>query len=418
MQCDACTLSPAAMHLNHLPPLASRSSRFWAAVVDIVVFIVWVATAWIVGTLLDFDSSGQFAAAVLVCGWIGLTVVQTIFLVKRGQSIGKIALNIKIVRRSDGTIPGFAKIVLLRMVVPSLLSAIPVAGFVIFLIDVLFIFREDRRCLHDLLAETVVVENIQDFSEIPVESQSSPDLVDARITVPENSSPPSSRMAAVPQAADLHSSSTSEPLTPEYPTTMSQTAHPLDEELWEIAAEEVAGPSRRAGLWAKAFAESNGDEAQAKVRYLKWRVEQLQHEEAMRQIAADTAKRDRSLVEHAAQKRAAEIQAAKRDAQKVETFRRRMKELDVMPEQDILAYLGAISPVDLPIVLSVRNEVGGTLLHIASREGFEGLTELLLVKGVDPSLPGPDGLLPYQIAARNGHFKLSTWLAAQTPAPR
>jgi uncharacterized RDD family membrane protein YckC len=43
--------------------------------------------------------------------------------------------------------------VLLRGVVNGLLSIIPLYG----LVDALFIFREDKRCLHDLIAGTIVV---------------------------------------------------------------------------------------------------------------------------------------------------------------------------------------------------------------------------------------------------------------------
>ena len=43
--------------------------------------------------------------------------------------------------------------VLLRVVVNGLLGFIPLYGVV----DILFIFREDRRCIHDLIAGTVVV---------------------------------------------------------------------------------------------------------------------------------------------------------------------------------------------------------------------------------------------------------------------
>ena len=38
------------------------------------------------------------------------------------------------------------------------LAAIPGIGNLYALIDVLCIFREDRRCLHDLIADTNVVE--------------------------------------------------------------------------------------------------------------------------------------------------------------------------------------------------------------------------------------------------------------------
>lgn len=46
----------------------------------------------------------------------------------------------------------------LRSFVNGLIGAIPCIGSIYALVDIVFIFREDRRCLHDLLASTVVVD--------------------------------------------------------------------------------------------------------------------------------------------------------------------------------------------------------------------------------------------------------------------
>lgn len=51
-----------------------------------------------------------------------------------------------------------------------------------------------------------------------------------------------------------------------------------DEGLWASAAQELDSANRRPGLWAKAFAAAQGDEALARVNYLTWRVQQLQSE--------------------------------------------------------------------------------------------------------------------------------------------
>ena len=51
-----------------------------------------------------------------------------------------------------------------------------------------------------------------------------------------------------------------------------------EEQLYAQAAEEVASGQIRQGLWAKAIAETDGDDAAAKARYLKLRVEIMQAE--------------------------------------------------------------------------------------------------------------------------------------------
>ena len=45
----------------------------------------------------------------------------------------------------------------LREIVPAIIGAIPLIGFVFYIVDVCFIFRTDRRCVHDLMANTKVV---------------------------------------------------------------------------------------------------------------------------------------------------------------------------------------------------------------------------------------------------------------------
>jgi hypothetical protein len=52
----------------------------------------------------------------------------------------------------------------------------------------------------------------------------------------------------------------------------------VDEGVYEAAMKEVDGGDRRAGVWAKAFAESDGDEAKAKAKYIQYRVQQIKTE--------------------------------------------------------------------------------------------------------------------------------------------
>jgi uncharacterized RDD family membrane protein YckC len=70
--------------------------------------------------------------------------------------VGKKLAGIRIVR-SDGSRAGLRRIFLLRSVVPGVFGAIPLIGPFFSLIDTLFIFGEERRCVHDLIADTIVV---------------------------------------------------------------------------------------------------------------------------------------------------------------------------------------------------------------------------------------------------------------------
>lgn len=99
-------------------------------------------------------------------GWFILLVVQVILLSTRGQSIGKIIAKVR-VARLDGTKPGFLYAWFVREALVTLggiaLSILPFIGPLLLrpgfhVTDWCLIFRDDRRCLHDLMAGTHVVK--------------------------------------------------------------------------------------------------------------------------------------------------------------------------------------------------------------------------------------------------------------------
>ena len=81
-------------------------------------------------------------------------------------------------------------------------------------------------------------------------------------------------------------------------TVAATTAADPDEALWAAALQEVEGSSRRQGLWARAYASSNGNEAAAKAAYLRDRVPQLTQEQ-QRAIAASQRAIEEAAAEHA-----------------------------------------------------------------------------------------------------------------------
>jgi len=80
--------------------------------------------------------------------------VQMYYLTTRGQSLGKMALGIRIANAVTGESKGFIQNVFLREVLNSLLCMIPLY----FLVDSAFILQDDKRCIHDHIAGTVVVK--------------------------------------------------------------------------------------------------------------------------------------------------------------------------------------------------------------------------------------------------------------------
>jgi uncharacterized RDD family membrane protein YckC len=131
-----------------LPADAGRGSRFFGALIDIALLVVLRG----VGTVAAFAVEGP--EAVFVWGApLALIAIQAVLVSRRGQSIGKLAMRIRI-ERADGRRVGFVHGVLLRSWLMAWLNATPL----VFLLDSLFIFGRERRCLHDRLADTRVVQ--------------------------------------------------------------------------------------------------------------------------------------------------------------------------------------------------------------------------------------------------------------------
>jgi uncharacterized RDD family membrane protein YckC len=148
--------------------LASRLSRFLAAFLDsFIAGLMIYLPAVIVGAATgafdqldrleqggDVDISGLTLPIFLcVVGFIGWAWITLLLVARYGQTIAKRLLEIRVVR-SDGSQASLGRIFWLRNVVNALLGIIPLYA----LVDLLFIFGERRQCIHDLLADTIVVK--------------------------------------------------------------------------------------------------------------------------------------------------------------------------------------------------------------------------------------------------------------------
>lgn len=145
---------------------AERGDRFVANLVDqFIVIVPWLLGVFVSGFLADADHSrGPLSLLIAVLGMfssLGIGVYQLYLVSSRGQTIGKRMRNIRVVRL-DGSRVSLGRILLLRNLVPGLLGSL--CGLVS-LIDALMIFGEERRCLHDLLADTKVVKVTSDMEE-------------------------------------------------------------------------------------------------------------------------------------------------------------------------------------------------------------------------------------------------------------
>jgi uncharacterized RDD family membrane protein YckC len=136
---------------------ASRARRFFASLIDSICLSVIVIPAMYFGGLLDLAASNSWGYSLKtgVLGAVVFLVFNGLLLVQRGQTIGKLVLGIKIVMvdYQPLTVPTLA----IRYGVYFAGNFIPIVGPLFGLINVLFIFGEERRCLHDRAANTIVV---------------------------------------------------------------------------------------------------------------------------------------------------------------------------------------------------------------------------------------------------------------------
>jgi len=140
--------------------LADRATRLGAIILDSIIFIGMVYVPLLVGLAASRGDASDTAGALAIVGfvlaaaglvaWCWLTIV---YVNRNGQSIAKKITGIKIVR-SDGSPAALGRIFWLRNIVNGLLGLIPLYA----VIDSLFIFAESRQCLHDKIADTIVVK--------------------------------------------------------------------------------------------------------------------------------------------------------------------------------------------------------------------------------------------------------------------
>ena len=116
----------------------------------LVSIVLWSA----IGRSDESAGSGMFLGGVgLALMGFGVWCWLTISHVKRnGQTLGKKMLGMKVVRK-DGAPVSLGRIFWLRNVINGLIGIIPLYA----LIDHVFIFGESRQCLHDKIADTIVV---------------------------------------------------------------------------------------------------------------------------------------------------------------------------------------------------------------------------------------------------------------------
>lgn len=157
---------------------ATRGARFAAAIIDVlaiggVAAIIGIVAAIAIPAYATYQKraaaagadvhasvGGSMVAIVIgllaIVAMLGIFIYTAVLVYRYGQTIGKRVMGIRVVR-TDGTRVGFGRFIFLRWLPITLLSMIPLLGYVFSLLDVLLIFRDNRLCVHDNVADTRVV---------------------------------------------------------------------------------------------------------------------------------------------------------------------------------------------------------------------------------------------------------------------
>ena len=141
---------------------SGRMARLGAVLLDSLVIVVpAIVLAIALPSMQDGSGEASPGMAILmvlaVLGVVAFLVYQLVQLHRSGQTFGKKMVGVRIVR-TDGSRASLGRILGLRYFVPGLIGAIPLLGALFSLIDPLLIFGEERRCIHDYIADTIVVD--------------------------------------------------------------------------------------------------------------------------------------------------------------------------------------------------------------------------------------------------------------------
>ncbi|HET9329642.1 MAG TPA: RDD family protein [Steroidobacteraceae bacterium] len=143
------------------PELAARGRRLAAVLVDAMLAVPLALVAFSYTGTLEAIMNHQPVSLeqellLTAFGWASFIALHSYTLVKGGQTIGKYLLGVRIADL-DGGVPPLWRIAVLRYLPLHVVSFFGSLGGLVLAVDDLMIFRDDRRCLHDLICGTRVL---------------------------------------------------------------------------------------------------------------------------------------------------------------------------------------------------------------------------------------------------------------------
>jgi uncharacterized RDD family membrane protein YckC len=141
-----------------MPPLAHRWRRLVARIIDAL--IIGIPVGLVIGMAwggYDVNNTGRSATQDLLYALVYF-VYEGLMLTTRGQTVGKMAMHIRVGMLQNGRIPEGAP-GWTRAAVYSLPPIVPCCGSVFWVVNVVWLLWDKpyRQALHDKAAKTVVV---------------------------------------------------------------------------------------------------------------------------------------------------------------------------------------------------------------------------------------------------------------------
>lgn len=183
-------------HAQKQLDLASVSSRILAKLIDFVLFMLaslplylafynspnfdkFIKMAESGKTILSNSEVQQLLTGIPQSTMIltnilvlGLLVAQTLLLTRRGQTIGKMVMGIRILDMQSNAIPKFTNLILLRTIVTNIIYSLSVFGLIFLIVDLVMMIsdKNKRQSIHDKMAGTyVVIANDNQVTPLKVE---------------------------------------------------------------------------------------------------------------------------------------------------------------------------------------------------------------------------------------------------------
>jgi uncharacterized RDD family membrane protein YckC len=141
--------------------LASRWQRLAGSFIDgifslVIIVPIMFATGMAEQLINEQQMSLRQEVSLFAIGWIVFLILNGYLLHNKGQTIGKVFMKTRIVNLY-GNIPEFGRLFVFRYLIPGMVMQIPIFGGIAAIVNALFIFGKQRRCLHDYIAGTRVI---------------------------------------------------------------------------------------------------------------------------------------------------------------------------------------------------------------------------------------------------------------------